>query len=271
MVSRRQLQLLDTTMMTGGRSRRRPRPGQRSCNKLHCLLTTAAAIAILPRKCSAESALLGINTQTRRTPLTNGSTRQNGGGAGRRMQKTEFTSAGTVYSSCPDLNYIIGPMNEADADNNGVLNQEEYTQFADSISGGYLTDQGWSDGFTDMPLSLRETYLVLSCLCELYPDQPWGGPGCCESGGIRLTGIRTDGTAPGETPDEAQTQYLTYVCGTMDESLENVDGDLVRPPNLTPSPTNEPTTKPTNRITRRPTELVRIIFATRILGLPMCL
>ena len=152
-------------------------------------------------------------------------------------------SKGTVYATCPDLNYIMGPMYEADSQpRNGFLNQNEYVEFTNTISGGYLSDMGWDEDFTDMPLSLQETYLVLSCLCELYPNQSWGGKGCCTTNrpGEFNTGIRTDGTGPGETPDEDELQYLTYVCGTMNDTLEKVGGSIVPPP-----PTDKPTGKPT--------------------------
>ncbi len=174
------------------------------------------------------------------------------------VETEEVVSYGTVYATCPDLEYITGPMYESDVDRNGFLNQEEYVQFTNEISGGYLSDMGWDDSFTDMPLSLQETYLVLSCLCELYEDQPWGGKGCCTSSAESESdniGIRTDGTAPGETPDETQLQYLTYVCGTMSESLENVGGEIVSP--STGMPTARPTARPTGRPSSRPTSKVR--------------
>ena len=164
------------------------------------------------------------------------------------QQSEETVSFGTVYATCPDLDYITRPMYDADADKNGFLNQDEYVEFADAISGGHLTKMGWDDGFTDMPLSLQETYLVLSCLCELYPNQPWGGKGCCTTNrpGEFYTGIRTDGTTPGVPPDEDELQYLTYVCGTMSTSLENVGGTIVAPPTRTPTrrPTDRPSVRP---------------------------
>lgn len=163
----------------------------------------------------------------------------------------EVVSGGIVYSTCPDLSAVSGPLYESDTNSDGFINQEEYVQFTDAISGGLLTLNGWEGGFNDMPLSLQETYLVLSCLCELYPGQPWGGVGCCKknaiTGSTDGTGIRTDGAQPGTTPDADQRQYLTYVCGTMSESLENVGGTIVAPPPTTPTPsssliTSEPTT-----------------------------
>ena len=159
-----------------------------------------------------------------------------------RQEEVEL-SKGTVYATCPDLNYIKGPMYAADSQpKNGYLNQNEYVEFTNAISGGYLSEMGWDEDFTDMPLSLQETYLVLSCLCELYPNQSWGGKGCCTTNrpGEFNTGIRTDGTSPDETPDEDELQYLTYVCGTMNDTLEKVGGSIVPPP-----PTDKPTGKPT--------------------------
>lgn len=159
---------------------------------------------------------------------------------------TEVVSVGTVYARCPDLSLVTGPMYDSDANKDGFINQEEYVEFTDAISGGLLAENGWDGGFNDMPLTLQETYLVLSCLCELYSGQPWGGVGCCKTndvtGSSDGTGIRTDGTEPGTTTDADQLQYLTYVCGTMSESLENVGGTIMAPPSSTPIP--DPTQQP---------------------------
>ena len=156
----------------------------------------------------------------------------------------EVVSGGTVYATCPDLSAVTGPMYESDINSDGFINHDEYVLFTDAISGGFLTSNGWEDGFNDMPLALQETYLVLSCLCELYPGQPWGGVGCCQTNDITGsndgTGIRTDGAAPGTTPNSDQLQYLTYVCGTMSESLENVGGTIV---------SSTPTVEPTGEVT----------------------
>jgi len=166
-------------------------------------------------------------------------------------------SNGTVYGTCPDLSYITGPMHTADEDKNGFLNQEEYVSFTDAISGGYLSRKGWAGDFVGMPLSLQQTYLVLSCLCELYEDQAWGGPGCCAMNHLlpnNTIGIRTDGAGPGEDPDEIQLNYLTYVCGTMSESLEGVGAVIVAPPTTSPKPTSRPTLRPTRKPTAKPTQ-----------------
>ena len=225
-------------------------------SSLSYVLTTvtaaASAMTILPTVQSRAGSSPFVNTESQQvlgTPFT------------ARIDDEEVTtSAGALYSNCDDLSYITGPMYEADADMNGFLDKEEYVEFTNTLSAGYLTIQGWDDGFTDMPLSLQETYLVLSCLCELYPNEPWGGKGCCESD----PGIRTDGTAPGEILDEEQRQYLTYVCEPMSESLEDV-GALVVPPTRAPVMTDMPTTEiptksPTLEQTKKPTELVRALF-----------
>lgn len=163
---------------------------------------------------------------------------------------TMEVSSGTVYASCPDLQYITGPMHESDADGNGYLNQEEYASFAQAISGGTLPD-AWFTSFRKMPIQLKETYLVLSCLCELYPDAPgWGGRGCCtasEESESDKIGIRVEGTAPGDEMDEVTEAYLTYVCGTMATTLDGVGGSLVAPP------TGGPTPLPTAGVTPAPT------------------
>ncbi|KAL7536536.1 hypothetical protein ACHAXR_010492 [Thalassiosira sp. AJA248-18] len=171
----------------------------------------------------------------------------------RRTQAATTTSAGAVYSTCPDLSYITGPMYESDVDGNGFLNKEEYVTFTNSISGGYLEEMGWDGRFTNMPLTLQESYLVVSCICELFPSIDGGGEGCCTTGGvIDNTGIRTDGSAPEETPTEAQEDYLTYVCGTMNNSLKKVGSPgVVAPP--TGKPTDRPTQKPTPSPTVKPT------------------
>ncbi|KAL7463177.1 hypothetical protein ACHAXS_003556, partial [Conticribra weissflogii] len=169
-----------------------------------------------------------------------------------------------ISTDCPDLDWITGPIFEADmaGDGNRVLSQEEFVTFSDAVSGGYLSSIGRADNFLDMPLSLQETYLVLSCLCELYNGQPWGGEGCCtvdSNTNNDQIGIRTEGTAPDEKLTRVQRDYFRYVCGTMSESLETIGAELVAPPTPSPTtaptraPTPEPTTKPTKRPTRPPT------------------
>lgn len=152
-----------------------------------------------------------------------------------------------IKHKCPNLDYILGPIHNADADRNGVLNKEEYVVFVDAVSGGYLTENDRADGFLDMPLALQETYVVLSCLCELYQSEPppWGGKGCCTAnyftGNDDHIGIRTNGTAPDEELTKVQKDYFTYVCGTMVEALDGLGLDLVSPP-PTEGPTDSPVT-----------------------------
>lgn len=147
---------------------------------------------------------------------------------------------------CPNLDYILGPIHNADADQNGVLNKEEYVDFVDTVSGGYLTENNRADGFLDMPLALQETWLVLICLCEISPP-PWGGKGCCttnyQSGSDDHIGIRTNGTAPDEELTQVQRVYFTYVCGTMSEALDGLGLELASPP-----PTGGPTDKPVTAV-----------------------
>ena len=128
-------------------------------------------------------------------------------------------------------------MAAADADGSGFLSQAEYVEFTNAISGGFLTEVGRDGSFLAMPLRLQETYLLLSCLCGLFPNQAWGGEGCCE-GDSAESGIRTvgAGTDPGDPPPTRQERlYLKYVCGTMAQSLAAVGGELTD--SLTRAPT----------------------------------
>ena len=152
-----------------------------------------------------------------------------------------------VSSSCSsdELDWMKTPLYESDSDGNGLLSQEEYLTFIDSTSGGFVSEEGWGGSFSDLPLGLQENYVVLSCLCELYDQQDWGGSGCCE-GGPDSTGIRTEGAGPDEDPNIVVESYLTYVCGTTNESLNSLGAQIVAPP--TSSPTTKPSTAtPTNR------------------------
>lgn len=148
-----------------------------------------------------------------------------------------------IKHKCPNLDYILSPIHNADADQNGVLNQEEYVVFVDTVSGGYLTENDRADSFLDLPISLKQTYLVLSCLCEYYQSEPspWGGKGCCTAttGSDDHIGIRTNGTAPDEELTKVQSDYFAYVCGTMTEALAGLGLELVSPP-----PTGRPTGSP---------------------------
>lgn len=151
-----------------------------------------------------------------------------------------------IKQTCPDLNYILAPLHNADADGNGVLNQEEFVVFADVVSGGYLTETNRAGSFSEIPLALQNAYLVLSCSCEFFQSEPWGGKGCCTVSGNGLNdlnGIRTNGTAPGETLTTNERRYLTNVCGTMTETLDSIGAGLVSPP-----PTGRPTIPPTTMV-----------------------
>eukprot|EP00985_Skeletonema_marinoi_P016549 scaffold8922_cov219-Skeletonema_marinoi.AAC.28 len=133
-----------------------------------------------------------------------------------------------ISAQCENLDYVTGPLYASDADGNGVLSQDEFVVFTDLVSGGWLSDMGVADSFQDMPLVLQEANVVLTCLCELYSTEPWGQPGCCDN--TATSGIRTNGSGPDEKPDTVQLEYLTYVCGTMSETLGRLNAKLVAPP-----------------------------------------
>eukprot|EP01082_Thalassiosira_pseudonana_P010778 g10422.t1 g10422 contig4:1849285-1852582(-) len=109
-----------------------------------------------------------------------------------------------------------------------------------------------------MPLALQETYVVLSCLCELYQSEEWGFKGCCTvypNSSNDHIGIRTTGAAPGESLTKNQKDYFTYVCGTMSETLDSIGVEIVAPPTSSPTKgdvvvTGQPTARPS---TRKPT------------------
>lgn len=159
-----------------------------------------------------------------------------------------------VSEQCNNLQWVTYPLHASDVDGNGVLSQSEFVKFTDMVSGGWLSEMGKADNFLDMPLVLQEAQVVLACLCELYPDQPWGQPGCCDN--TTDSGIRVDGAGPDDTPDEVQTQYLTYVCGTMSETLDRLGAQVVAQPSSSPSglPSASPSMKPTAQpVTASPT------------------
>mmetsp|Transcript_34080 Transcript_34080/g.59899 ORF Transcript_34080/g.59899 Transcript_34080/m.59899 type:complete len:1382 (+) Transcript_34080:155-4300(+) len=257
MTARRQLPILDTTMTTESRQRRRRRPRQQRSSSLPYILTTAAMATLLPTAKSSADSSYSLFSDRQQFP---GTTR-----IGNDRDVTTKDGTLTFYSTCPDLEYIIGPMNEADANNDGFLSKEEYVEFTNAVSGGYLTELGKDESFTDMPLSLQESYLVLSCVCGLFPNQEWGREGCCETDNPDGSGIRTVGTDPGEVPTKQELSYLAYVCGTMSFYLENAGAELVAPPTQaptdmptkmpTPEPTDVPTKRPTSEPTKSPTEM----------------
>ncbi|KAK1734691.1 hypothetical protein QTG54_014564 [Skeletonema marinoi] len=189
-----------------------------------CLLATAALYATKPVTVSAEDADIFFT-----------------------REETEAISA-----QCENLDYVTGPLYASDADGNGVLSQDEFVVFTDLVSGGWLSDMGVADSFQDMPLVLQEANVVLTCLCELYSTEPWGQPGCCDN--TATSGIRTNGSGPDEKPDTVQLEYLTYVCGTMSETLGRLNAKLVAPPSSAPSdhPSASPSMKPTMTPTVQP-------------------
>ena len=209
------------------------RKGIQAC-QLRCLLASITCIAItaasIPRDLTSESSAAAITNFP---------------------YNLRASTNIKIKNKCPDINYILGPIHNADADGNGVLNQEEYVNFADAVSGGFLTENDRADSFLDMPLSLQETYVVLSCLCELYQSEPWGGKGCCTAGSDDFIGIQTNGTAPDDELTNGQLDYYTYVCGTMTDALDSLGLELVSPPTMKPS--NRPTTRPTKEPTSEPT------------------
>jgi len=189
-----------------------------------CLLATAALYATKPMTVSAEDADIFFT-----------------------REETEAISA-----QCENLDYVTGPLYASDADGNGVLSQDEFVVFTDLVSGGWLSDMGVADSFQDMPLVLQEANVVLTCLCELYSTEPWGQPGCCDN--TATSGIRTNGSGPDEKPDTVQLEYLTYVCGTMSETLGRLNAKLVAPPSSAPSdhPSASPSMAPTMTPTVQP-------------------
>jgi hypothetical protein len=195
-----------------------------------CLLATAALCVMKPTTVSAEVEVTDLDADTFFT-----------------REDTEAISA-----QCENLDYVTGPLFASDADGNGVLNQAEFVVFTDLVSGGWLSDMGLAGSFQKMPLVLQEANVVLTCLCEMYSTEPWGQPGCCDN--TATSGIRTDGSGPDEKPDAIQLEYLTYVCGTMSETLGRVNAKLVAPPSSAPSdhPSASPTLKPTMQPTMQP-------------------
>ena len=154
-------------------------------------------------------------------------------------------------SSCQDPSFVSSEMVLADVDADGYLDRSEFVAFADAVSGGYLTAMGWTT-FSDLPLGLRETFLVLSCLCELYPaeDDAVAVRGGCCAGGDGDVGMRTGGDEP------YAELYLSYVCGTMGQALADAGGvgivvvqtTTAAPATATPTtagPTANPTATPT--------------------------
>ena len=190
-----------------------------------CLLATAAIYAMKPITVSAQD---NVDTEAKR-------------------EETEAISA-----QCANLEYVTGPLYASDADGNGVLSQEEFVDFTDRVSGFWLSEMGLAGSFQEMPLVLQEANVVLSCLCELYSDEPWGQLGCCDN--TSTSGIRTNGSGPDERPDPVELEYLTYVCGTMSETLARVNAKLVAPPSSAPSdhPSASPSMKPTMQPSLQP-------------------
>ena len=190
-----------------------------------CLLTTAALYATKPTAVSAEDVDVFF-----------------------ARDETEAISA-----QCENLDYVTGPLYASDADGNGVLSQDEFVVFTNTVSGGWLEDMGLATRFTDMPLVLQEANVVLQCLCELYSTEDWGKPGCCDN--TATSGIRTAGSGPDEKPDDVELEYLTYVCGTMSETLGRLNAQLVAPPSSSPSahPSASPSMSPTMKPTLQPT------------------
>ena len=244
-----------------------------SASSLPRLLTAAVAVAAASRVPAATSRAGGpprvLRLADAATPLRPVTT------------SAVTTPAGTTYNGCAatDLGRIMGPMAAADADGSGFLSKIEYVEFADALSGGFLTAAGRAGSFLALPLRLQETYLLLSCLCDLFPNQAWGGAGCCkeESGGAEETGIRTAGTGPGGPPPTRQERlYLKYVCGTVAQSLVAVGGEMLDLPTGAPAtssawPSGTPTAGPTTATVRDTTVLhCPVLSSPPVHSVPSC-
>ena len=191
-------------------------------------------------------------------------------------QTDDVSTVSSSTEQCPSPELVSNAMYNADVDSNGFLDRTEYYNFVNMISNEFLSDAGYNS-FSDMPLSLRETYLVLSCLCELYPagldnnnnnvDNPNNNAavskltvrsGCCTASDGEV-GIRTNGTGPEDDPGPDVMLYLRYVCEEMNEALITVGAEMsAGEPTGTPTsgvPTIRPTmaaVKPSPTTTKKP-------------------
>lgn len=149
-----------------------------------------------------------------------------------------------VYDPANPSETCFDVLYQSDTDGNGIVTNDEYTNFVSELSGGQF-----NESYVDMPFVLKVNFVYLSCLCRFRPENS-GAPNseCCKGpdGGLYI-----DGAGPGDIPTKAQEAYLILVCsetqgaiGYAREELGITANPTARPTNVvTPSPTKAPLTK----------------------------
>ncbi len=139
----------------------------------------------------------------------------------------------------------------ADANDNGLVDADEYVTFVQGIGpAGFLED---ITSFEDLPLQLQSNFNVIVCLCQSDPADD----SCCVGEGV---GIMVDGARASDTPTAEQESYLFIVCSLTASAVQRVLQTVA--PTASPSdspslplseaPSAAPTISPTISVTDSP-------------------
>jgi hypothetical protein len=152
-------------------------------------------------------------------------------------QVKELISVGGVVFTEPCFEALV----EADANNDGDINREEYLTFGQLLGPPGVIDDVSS--FEDLPVYYKIAFADLACLCD---DSRFGGTStddrCCVGDRAMLRVPEP----PGEDQSLEDFRYLYVVCGLTDQAAQQTLE------NRTDTPTAAPTTTTGTRPTRNP-------------------
>lgn len=150
-----------------------------------------------------------------------------------------------AQSNAVDVDLCYSSLIAADEDGDRKLDADEYFTFAEIL--GF--DNVCGEEYVDLPLSLRGTFLFLSCQCAVSGST--NGQSCCLGTNAYLP---TNGAGVLETPTTQQINYLHQVCQRTYNVMQEIPVVSCPTPSPTSKPTSSPTLKPTSTPTNSPTK-----------------
>jgi hypothetical protein len=150
---------------------------------------------------------------------------------------TQYT--GAEDSETIDTQLCFNSLITADANNDRKLDKTEYITFLET----YGLPDIQVDKYEDLPLVLKSTFILLSCICGSNGSS---GSSCCIGPEAY---IPTDGAADFETPTPDQETYLYRLCHLTDNAVDQAT------PTEGPVTTNTPSLFPSGQPSVSPSDL----------------
>ena len=134
---------------------------------------------------------------------------------------------------------------DAIADDKGLINKDGYFVFVDEMSNGYYTVEEGAKGYSDLPFTVKYSYVTLACQCITMG----GRVDCCQGPKAKLdvSGV--------EDPEDASPQvqaYLDDICVTTSSTITVAPDRGEMPTTARPSSSISPTPAPSVEPTKSP-------------------